>query len=63
MSLILFDIRYLGRKTRPNEKLPIVEFEVRPLPGESSKTVLARSRQVWRQGWAQFQMAKKGSGH
>lgn len=60
---ILFDIGYLGRKTRPNEKLPIVGFEVKPLPDESSEAVLASSKRVWRQAWAQLQMTKKGSKH
>ena len=60
---ILFDIGYLGKKTRPNEKLPIVGFEVKPLPNESSDAVLASTKRVWRQAWAQLQMTKKGSRH
>jgi len=60
---ILFDIGYLGRKTRQSKKLPIVGLEVKPLPGESSETVLAGTKRVWRQAWAQLQMSKKTSRH
>jgi len=60
---ILFDIGYLGKKTRANEKLPIVGFEVKPLPGESSRAVIASTKRVWKQAWAQLQMTKKGSRH
>jgi len=52
---ILFDIGYLGRRTRPNGKLPIVGFEVKPLPGETPETVIAGTKRVWRQAWAQVQ--------
>lgn len=58
---ILFDIGYLGKKTRRNEKLPIVGLEVSPLPGESSQGVLAGTKRVWRQAWAQLQRVKKNS--
>jgi len=60
---ILFDIGYLVKKTRPKGKLPIVGFEVKPLPDESSEAVLASTKRVWRQAWAQLQMTKKGSRH
>jgi len=60
---ILFDIGYLGKKTQQSEKLPIVGVEVKPLPGESSETVLAGTKRVWRQAWAQLQMSKKTSRH
>lgn len=60
---ILFDIGYLGKKMRAREKLPIVGFEVKPLPGESSEAVLASTKRVWRQAWAQLQMSKKTSRH
>jgi len=56
---ILFDIGYLGKKMRANEKLPIVGFEVKPLPSESSEAVLASTKRVWRQSWAQLQTIKK----
>ena len=60
---ILFDIAYLGKQPRTNEKLPIVGFEIKPLPGESSEAVLASTKRVWRQSWAQLQAAKKGVRH
>ena len=60
---ILFDIGYLGKKTQQSEKLPMVGLEVRPLPGESSEAVLAGTKRVWRQAWAQLQMSKKMSRH
>jgi sugar phosphate isomerase/epimerase len=60
---ILFDIGYLGKKKGANGKLPIVGFEVKPLPGESSEAVLASTKRVWRQAWAQLQMTKKSSRH
>jgi sugar phosphate isomerase/epimerase len=60
---ILFDIGYLGKKKGANGKLPIVGFEVKPLPSESSEAVLASTKRVWRQAWAQLQMTKKSSRH
>ncbi len=60
---ILFDIGYLGKKTGANGKPPIVGFEVKPLPGESSGAVLASTKRVWRQAWAQLQMGAKTSRH
>jgi len=60
---ILFDIGYLGKKTRRNEKLPIVGFEIKPLPAESSEAVLAGTKRVWRQAWGQLQMVNKASKH
>jgi sugar phosphate isomerase/epimerase len=56
---ILFDVGYLGKKLRANEKLPIVGFEIKPLPGESPEAVLASTKRVWRQSWAKLQMTKK----
>ena len=56
---ILFDIGYLGKRIRQNEKLPIVGFEVKPLPNESPEAVLASTKRVWRQAWAQLQVSKK----
>jgi sugar phosphate isomerase/epimerase len=58
---ILFDIGYLRKKTRQNEKLPIVGLEVSPMPGESSEAVLAGAKRVWRQAWAQLQIIEKNS--
>jgi len=60
---ILFDIGYLGKKTGGNGKPPVVGFEVKPLPGESSGVVLASTKRVWRQAWAQLQMGAKTSRH
>jgi sugar phosphate isomerase/epimerase len=60
---ILFDIGYLGKKIRQNEKLPIVGFEIKPLPAESSEAVLAGTKRVWRQAWGQLHMLNKASKH
>jgi sugar phosphate isomerase/epimerase len=60
---ILFDVGYLGKKLRANEKLPIVGFEIKPLPGEAPEAVLASTKRVWRQSWARLQMSKKGRGN
>ena len=58
---LLFDVGYLGKRLRANEKLPIVGFEIKPLPGESSEAVLASTKRVWRQSWAQLQTPKKSN--
>jgi sugar phosphate isomerase/epimerase len=58
---ILFDVGYLGKKLRANQKLPIVGFEIKPLPGEAPEAVLASTKRVWRQSWARLQMSKKAS--
>jgi len=52
---ILFDIGYLGKRAERSRKLPIVGFEIKPLPGEKSEAVLAGTKRVWRQAWAQLQ--------
>jgi sugar phosphate isomerase/epimerase len=49
---MLFDVRYLSRKARLNEPLPIVGFEVRPLPEENPEAIIAGTKRVWRQAWA-----------
>ena len=56
---ILFDIGYLGKETRQSKKPPIVGLEVKPLPGESSEILLAGTKRVWRQAWAQLQTIKE----
>jgi len=56
---ILFDVGYLGKRLRANEKLPIVGFEIKPLPGETPEAVLASTKRVWRQSWARLQTTKK----
>ncbi|OGS22654.1 MAG: xylose isomerase [Elusimicrobia bacterium RIFOXYA2_FULL_39_19] len=45
----LFDIGYLGKKT---DNLPIVSFEVKPLPGENSEVLIANSKRVLREAWS-----------
>lgn len=44
----LLDIGYLSSS---KEDLPIVSFEVKPLPGEESKVVIANCKRVLRQAW------------
>jgi sugar phosphate isomerase/epimerase len=56
---LLFDVGYLGKRLRANEKLPIVGFEIKPLPGESSEVVLAGTKRVWRQSWTQLQTGSR----
>jgi sugar phosphate isomerase/epimerase len=46
----LFEIGYL--KGAVEGPLPIVGFEVKPLPGEASETVIASAKRVWREAWA-----------
>jgi len=52
---ILFDIGYIRRKPRAG-RLPIVGFEVKPLPGEDPDTVIAGSKRVWREAWARLEL-------
>jgi sugar phosphate isomerase/epimerase len=59
----LFDVGYLGKRLRANEKLPIVGFEIKPLPGESPEAVLASTKRAWRQSWAQLQDTKRTNWH
>ncbi len=46
----LLEVGYL--KERPQGELPIVAFEVKPLPGETSEVVIANAKRVWREAWA-----------
>lgn len=46
----LFQVGYLSEE--PRGELPIVAFEVKPLPGESSGVVIANAKRVWREAWA-----------
>jgi len=48
----LFKIGYL--QERPKGDLPVVAFEVKPLPGESSEVILANTKRVWREAWARL---------
>lgn len=52
---ILFDTGYLGKKTKPNGRLPIVGFEIKPLPGEDPDVVVAGTKRVWKAAWARLQ--------
>ncbi len=45
----LFQIGYLGEGKRP-----IVAFEVKPLPGESSEMVIAGSKRTLLEAWSQL---------
>jgi sugar phosphate isomerase/epimerase len=44
----LFEVGYLG-----DGKQPVVSFEVKPLPGESSEIVLANAKRCMNEAWAQ----------
>jgi hypothetical protein len=48
----LFQIGYLNES--PKGDLPVVAFEVKPLPGEISEVVLANTKRVWREAWARL---------
>jgi len=50
---ILFDIGYLGKKTTSDTTLPIVGFEIKPMPGETPDAVIAGTKRAWRQAWAE----------
>lgn len=56
---ILFDVGYLSRKTRLNKPLPIVGFEVRPLPEENPEAIIAGTKRVWRQAWARSRTSSR----
>jgi sugar phosphate isomerase/epimerase len=45
----LFKIGYLAPGKRP-----VVSFEVKPMPGESSDAVIANCKRAWRQAWARL---------
>jgi sugar phosphate isomerase/epimerase len=48
----LFKIGYL--QEHPKGELPVVAFEVKPLPGESSEVVLANTKRVWCEAWGRL---------
>ncbi|MGD0424500.1 MAG: sugar phosphate isomerase/epimerase family protein [Candidatus Bathyarchaeia archaeon] len=52
---ILFDIGYIRRKPMRG-RLPIVGFEVKPMPGEDPDTVIAGTKRVWREAWARLDL-------
>jgi sugar phosphate isomerase/epimerase len=48
----LFEVGYLTEE--PRGESPIVAFEVKPLPGESSGVVIASAKRVWKEAWARL---------
>jgi hypothetical protein len=51
---VLFNIGYFG-KQQPTGR-PVLTFEVKPMPGEDSETLLAQTKRVWRQAWAELKL-------
>ncbi len=51
----LFDIGYIGRRHKVDDRLPTVGFEIKPMPQENPDVVIAGSKRVWKQAWAQLQ--------
>ncbi len=51
---VLFKIGYFG-KTQPTGR-PVLTFEVKPMPGDDSESLLAQTKRVWNQAWAQLQI-------
>jgi sugar phosphate isomerase/epimerase len=47
----LFEIRYLGKGRRP-----VVAFEVKPLPGETSGAVIANAKRTLLEAWAKLSL-------
>jgi hypothetical protein len=45
----LFEIGYLGRGRRP-----VVAFEVKPLPGETSGAIVASAKRTLLEAWARL---------
>ncbi len=45
----LFKTGFLGPGKRP-----VVSFEVKPMPGESSEVVIANSKRTWKEAWARL---------
>ena len=52
---VLFDIGYIGKKSKGDGRLPTVGFEIKPMPQENPEVVIAGSKRVWKQAWAQLQ--------
>jgi sugar phosphate isomerase/epimerase len=52
---ILFDAKFLRKRTYRNDKLPIVGFEVKPLLEERPEAVVAGTKRVWREAWARLE--------
>ncbi len=53
---ILFEIGYIRLNPPKGERLPIVGFEVKPLPDEDPDTVIAGTKRVWREAWARLKL-------
>jgi sugar phosphate isomerase/epimerase len=52
---VLFDIGYIGKRNKANGRLPTIGFEIKPMPQENPEVVIAGSKRVWKQAWAQVQ--------
>jgi sugar phosphate isomerase/epimerase len=48
---VLFEIGYLGKETEEDRR-PFLSFEVKPLPGEATATVVAGTKRVFADAWA-----------
>jgi len=48
---VLFEIGYLGKETGEDRR-PFLSFEVKPLPGEATATVVAGTKRVFADAWA-----------
>ncbi len=49
---VLFEIGYLGGASAGTERRPFLSFEVKPLPGEATETVVAGAKRVFEDAWA-----------
>lgn len=51
----LFEVGYLGRRSSAGSSdLPFLSFEVKPLPGETPEAVIAGTKRVFADAWAQL---------
>jgi sugar phosphate isomerase/epimerase len=48
---VLFEIGYLGGDTAGGDRRPFLSFEVKPLPGEATATVVAGTKRVFTDAW------------
>lgn len=51
---VLFDIGYIGKRSNAVSRLPTVGFEIKPMPQENPEVVIAGSKRVWKQAWAEI---------
>lgn len=49
---VLFEIGYF-EKALPT-KMPVLTFEVKPLPGETAELLVANTKRVWKEAWAKL---------